>query len=792
MKTHFLKLAFRNFNKNKSFILINIFGLTTAIATFILISVYLKHETSWDKFNENYENIYRLEPEIHIAKKSDMQYLTQTPWPAGEQMKESYSEVKNYVCLRETWGEYLATSRKMEPVFEQNGYYTSNRVFEVYTLPFIEGSPDKALTEPNSIVLTKKVAEKFFPGERALGKTLIADNKHTYRVTGVIENPPSNFHLDPSYFVSISSFKTNKNWDIKNNWHTYSSRVYVELHDHVDINSFSKKIRNFLNEYNNKNTKATLHLNNLARVHLQPSGSTGGLMTIIYLFGFSTVLILFLGGINFTNLTTAYLSTRYKEVGIKKVMGGNRWSIIKEIVGESLIITLIALILGFSLAELTLPTFKQVIGRELNINYTGDWQLILFIVLIALVTGVIAALQPALKYSAFSPVEAIKGRRQSDKKPPKKRLSKVLTTFQLFISITFVLFALNTYEEVKFFINKEMGFNKENLLVCSIDRTDNVKVNNWETLQNELTRHTGVKEASISYHAPYHGSEGELYSWEGAMADEKLMFMINWIDNHFIETYDMEIVRGRNFSKDRASDEEACIINETAAKSIGWDDPIGKTINGKYRVIGVVKDYHKITPYIEIMPIILFRHKQDLSQYKHISVRTNPGNFRENFDYVNETLESYFPDVIFNLHTMEDRIKNDDTTKIYKGLADTFAFFAVIAIAIAIVGLFALVAFSTKKRVKEIGIRKVMGATSSTIYQSMVLGYLKYYAIASILAVAADFLLAKTNPAAYKPDVNPMIFILTLVGALVVILLTISYQIIKTAHTNPARSLRDE
>ena len=791
MKSTFLKLIFRNFNKNKTYVLFNLFGLTTAVATFILISLYVKYETSWDKFNENYDHIYRLEPEMHVSNESQMQHFTQAPWPAGEALKENFSEVANYVSLRETWGEYLAASRDKEPVHEPNGYYTDSRVFDVFTFHFIAGTPENALSEPNTIVLTQSLAEKYFPGENAVGQTLVADKKHTYRVTGVIKDPPDNFHLEASYFVSISSFKTNKGWNLTENWETYSSRVYILLKEHSDVKAFSEKIKGFFNEYQD-DTQSTLHIKKLALLHLSPSLS-GGVMVILYLFSFSALLILFLGGINFTNLTAAYVSNRNKELGIKKVLGGDRRRVIRELMGESLLLTSMALVLAFTVTELVLPAFNRIVGRELNLNYAEQWPFVLLLIGISLLMGFLAALHPAIKYSRYSPIEALAGNRQSSRKPSKQRLSKVLTTFQLFISIAFVLFALGTYQEVQYFINKDMGFNKENLLMGSIDGTENVKVNDWPTLRRQLLNIQGVENASISYHAPFHGTDGEFMNWEGSTADQKLLFIKNYVGYHFIDTYGMKIVQGRNFQRHLASDSTACLINEKAAHSIGWDNPIGKTLkNGKYRIIGVVKNYHKLPPFMEMMPQVLMMHKENLTEYKMVSIRTRPEDFLSTFHQVQGQLRDFFPGVVVNLHAMEDSIKNNQATDIYRSLAATFTFFSIVAIAIAVVGLFALVAFSARQRVKEIGIRKAMGATSSKIYRSMVWRYLKYYAIAGVLAVVTDQLMTHTDPSAHKPEVDPMIIASTLAGALLIILMTISLQIVKTARTKPVESLRDE
>jgi len=359
---------------------------------------------------------------------------------------------------------------------------------------------------------------------------------------------------------------------------------------------------------------------------------------------------------------------------------------------------------------------------------------------------------------------------------------------------SFILFPKNFFQELvnQFFINKDMGFNKDNLVLTSIDNTDKVTINNWQTLQERLTRHPAIKSSGISYHAPFHDNDAESLSWEGAMADESLIFMKNRVGYNYIDTYQMDIIEGKDFSRDRASDMESCIINETAVKSIGWENPIGKTIGGKYRVIGVVKDYHKMTPYIKIMPLILFRHSEDLSESKYITARVKPSNFKEGYDHVRETLNNFFPEAILDLHTMENSIKNDETIKIYRSIAETFTFFSIVAIAIAVVGLFALVAFSAKQRVKEIGIKKVLGATTNRIFRSLILNYLKFFFIGGTLAVIANHLLSYANPAAYAPKISPWLIVYTLTGVLIVILIAISAQILKTAQTNPVDSLRDE
>lgn len=790
MNRQFFKLAFRHFSKNRSFIIFNMAGLTSAIGAFILISLYVQYEMSWDQFNEKHKQIYRIEPELHLANKSKIQRLPQAPWPTGVELKEQYSEITDYAALADTWGQYMSVSKEKEPVYEEQGYYANNKIFDLFTLRFLRGSPDNALSEPHTMVLTQKLAEKYFPKKNPIGKTILIDNKHTYRVTGVIETPPSNFHLEPSYFLSVASFHPNNGWDIQSNWDNYSARVYVLLHQHVDPNAFEEKIRNFLYK-KATDTESVLHLKNLADIHLQPSNG-GSLLGVIYIFAFAGFSILLLGGINFTNLTMAYMTTRHKEVGIKKVMGGSRRRIIQSILGESLMITVISLILAFTIVELVLPLFNQVVSRELKIQYIDNWPMIVFLCGVSVSLGILAALHPALKFSRFSPVEAIKGQKQSNKKPNKLRITKTLTVFQLFISILFVLSALDTYHLVSHFTEMDMGFQEENLVVCKIDEEG--EAHDWNAIQGEILSQNNIISASISRSAPFQGSNASMMSWEGSMADEKLLFSTNEVGKDFLDTYKIKLIAGRGFTGHSAdSGTQECIINEMVMNKTGWDDPIGKTIdNGKYRIVGVINDYHRMSPVVEIMPMILLPHDGMLKGNNMISMRIRPGYMKKAHEDIRKTLTSLFPNAIVDPQTMEDTIQNEKTNNIYKSIADSFVFFAIVSIAIAVVGLFSMVSFTAKSRVKEIGIRKVLGASSRKIYSSMLRTYLTFYLIAGTLASLINYLTADMDPAVYRPEPDPWIYVFTLSGALMVILLTINFQILKTARTNPVESLRDE
>lgn len=787
MILHLIKIAFRNFLKNKSYYLINILGLTTGLTAFILLNLYVNFEESWDSFHKDAEKMYRIEPIVHLADID--QYWSQTPGPISGTIKEKYPEVENALCVRETWGEYLSIPNE-EPFYEKNGFHAENSIFDFFDFDFLYGSAKNALTEPNTIVITKEIADKYFKEENPIGKTIIGNSKFNYKITGVVDNPKKNFHLNGSYYISMASFKNNMDWDLMNDWYSFSAKSYIKLKDNKNLEDLKAKIKNELNN-NNESVKTSLLLINLKDMHLL-SGNDRGLQVVVYLLSATSFLILLLAGINFMNLTTAFSSTRNREIGLRKVLGSTRPKIARQFIGESLGVTMISLILAFGLAELLLPTFNTIINRELEINYTDKWQFTLFLISTATILGIISSILPALKMSALSPINALKGIK-TKKIARKFTLKKALIIFQIHISIVFVFFTIENYRQYKYYDTKDLGFDKENLVICNVSESENIKVKDWRILRNQFLSNPIITNASMSYNAPYNGSDGRIIDYEGAGSDEKLSLRFNRVDPYFIDTYKMDIIKGRNFYENSETDSASCIVNEKAVKAMGYNDPIGKKIwNKQFTIIGVVKDFHETSPYMRIQPYIMIKRSNDLKGYKRFNIKVKEGELEAGIHFIKETLREYFPDQMYQINTFADSTSSDEAYKVYQSMSKIFIFFSIIAVIIAIVGLFALVAYSAKSRVKEIGIRKVLGAASTKIYSIMAREYFILLIIAMGLAVLIDIFTQDLNPSFYKPEPDYWTHIYIFVGAMVIISLTISSQIIKTSRTNPVKSLKYE
>jgi len=416
-----LKILLRNLLKNKLYSLINISGLAVAMAAFILIMLYVRYETNWDKFNENYDQIYRVE--LSRKDSDGRERSTDTYYPFADVLVKDYPGITNAARIRRIWWEFLSSS-KDRIFYENEGYFADQSLFEIFTINFIKGSPRTALVEPMSIVLTEDLAQKCFPSEEPIGKTIRLNNKHDLKVTAIMENPPLNSHFQYSYFISFASHKIIR-WDPANNWGNRFLQTYILLQDGIDKSELAKQVSWVLDRFIQNNDNK-VHLVPLARIHVEP------IETVLSLFAIFSVFGLLLACINYTNLATAYSTVRTREVGIRKTVGAKRWSLIKQFLGESIFFSVIALILAYVLAEIVLPLFNLIMHRELNIQYFDQWQFVVFMISMAIIIGIGSGFYPAILLSSFQPMKIFRG----DSKWGKGTiLRKGLVIFQFLISV---------------------------------------------------------------------------------------------------------------------------------------------------------------------------------------------------------------------------------------------------------------------------------------------------------------------------------------------------------------------
>jgi putative ABC transport system permease protein len=794
MLNHILKIATRNYIRNRSFAFINIFGLSIGLTTFILIALFVQYEFSFDQFHKKYDRIYRIQTIAHMAD-GDQHWL-QLGYPVGNAIEDKFAEVEESVTIRPVWGQYLSTSEKLT-FHEEDGMYAQQSFFDIFTVEFIEGSSEDALSEPYSIVLSESLRKKYFPGQNALGKFIKANNRYDLKVTGVIKDFPKNSNLVVDYLSPIKLIEVDNKWPLEEQWDNFSYYTIISIHEKVDRYAFDTKISDFLiqsEQFKNNPTKYTLWLNPLKDWHLLSDPSNRGLLIIVYLYAGVAIFALLIACVNFMNLTTAYSVSRAKEVGIKKVLGSRKLALSYQFLLESIIIAMVSMHIAFILAEFAMPFFNRIVSRQLDIYYIENWPFIAFIILITLATGVISGIYPAFFISSFKPVQALKNISAiSNSKSP---LRRILVTFQFVISSILILSTLVIYKQFIFMKNKELGFNKEMVFHAMIDPEKREDPRKLDIIQNRISSIPEITSISVSTSIPFYGSNGTNVGWEGAQPDEVINARYNFISYDFIKTFGLEIVKGRNFSKDISTDiSEACIINETAANAFGWEEPLEKNVvfwDKEYRVVGVVKDFHPYSVFERIPPFIFRVHNENIDQGQRHAVRFAPGtNILEAKHAIIEIYKEFFPNTLFDFQYLGDNSDNV-AMEIYQGIVRTFLFFAIITIAIAVVGMFGLVAFTTKSRTKEIGIRKVHGASAKQIFTLLAKEFIVLIIIAVIVALPAGIGFKSIDPAAYKPDSEIWEYFFTGLLVFLITLITVSFHTRKASRQNPTESLRYE
>jgi putative ABC transport system permease protein len=790
MIRHFITIFFRNLRRQKVYATFNIAGLAIGFTTFILIALFVQYEHSYDKFHEKLKRIYRVEEMAHLVDGD--QFWNQTCYSIADNFKKEFPEVEDAVVTRPVWGDYLSSSENLT-FYEPDGLYASNALFNIFTFEFTEGSMESALTEPFSIVLTEELANKYFPESKAIGKMITVRNKHPFKVTGVVRDMPDHSTLQPSYICNIDALELLDGLVLEDNWNNYSYYTYVLLYEGSDVKKFESKIAGYMLDKDEK-TKGTMMLRPYSIIHLKPS-NLGGMYLLVALYSMVAGLALLIAAINFINLITAYAETRGKEIGLKKVVGGRRITLFFQFIVESVVLSMISVFIAFLISEIALPLFNRIIDRQLDISYIQNLEFIFFIVGAAIIIGLLAGIYPALYLSSFKPIRFLRSSHSGA--GGRSMLRKILVVVQFVVATFLILTTIMIYRQFNYHEKKELGFIKENILFSWIKIDQDQFSTHFDGLREELVSEPDIENACVSSNIPFNGSSGTIVHWEGAYENEQLNVRRSWVNYDYSDLFGLKIVEGRNFSRDIISDlKEGCIINETAVKSFGWDDPLGKKIhdiNGReYKVIGVVNDHHLYTTILKIPPSILLLHDGNMTgshvySFK-ISDEEDLGSIKEK---ITQTFKTHYPEVLFDLELFEDNL-DYESLKVYKGMANTIGFFAIITIGIGIVGLLGLVAYTTKMKTKEIGIRKIHGASSIQIFTLLAREFILLLIIASILALPLGAVNKFMDPAQIKVESTVWEYLLCFGIILVIAFATISYHTLLAAIRNPVETLRYE
>jgi putative ABC transport system permease protein len=810
MIKNFLKTAWRNLIKNKTYSIINILGLAIGLSCFLLIAMYVLDELSFDRYNDKAGRIYRINSDIkfggaemHMPVTSDMM---------GQLLKKDYPEAEQYTRIYTFNGNKLI-KKGNEYINEAKVAHVDSTFFDVFTLPAIEGNTKTALDEPNTVVLTKSAALKYFGTTDVVGKTIETnDNDQTfYKVTAVIKDIPENSHFHFDFLFSM------KNVDYR--WGQLTSHnfyTYLLLRPGTNYKAFEKHFAEYTEKYVLPDARQFMNINSMAdfekagnklvyslipltKIHLYSDRSfelsSGGNIQYVYIFSAVALFILIIACINFMNLTTARSANRAKEVGIRKVLGTERKYLVGQFLFESVFMVVLSLFISLGIIYLVMPAFNDVSGKSMTLENLFSPHLIPILILLPILVGLLAGSYPAFFLSAFRPIEVLTGKLKLGSKSG--GLRSILVVFQFATSIILIIGTIIVYRQLHYIQNKNLGYNKNEVLI--IDGTSSLG-DNTDAFKNEVLQMPGVESGTISSFLPVSNSSrsDQTYSKEAVMNPQNGIDMQTWrIDYDYIKTLGMKTIKGRNFSKDFGTDSNAVIINQTTAAFLGYKDPVGQkiyTLNRdntqtiSYHIIGVVQNFNFESLKKDIGPLCFVLGKRGYIT----SFKINAANINSLISLIEAKWKAMASGMPFSY-----RFLDDSFNKMYNAetrIGKIALIFSILAIFIACLGLFGLATFIAEQRTKEIGIRKVLGASVNGVVRLLSNDFLKLVVIAFIIAAPLAWWAMHhwLQDFAYRTDISWWIFVLAGAITLFIALATVSFQAVRAAIANPVKSLRTE
>ena len=776
MLKNYIKIALRNFLRHRGYTFINIAGLAIGIACCILIMLWVQDELSYDRFHENADDLY-------VATFSNGSKVT--PTALSDYLKAEYPEVIR-TSRYSGHGRNLLKFKDTD-IYQEGGIMVDPDFLKMFTIPFLKGNRETALDDPHSILLSEQVALKLFDTSDPIGQTLTYNTSLDLKVTGVFQDYPSNSHISFQYILPTAfAMAYNKNY---NTWDVNNLRTYVQLRKNTPVEVVDVKITDVV-ERHRPQDKRSMSLQPITRVHLNPFNNTGGTIQYVYLFSALAFFILLIACINFINLTTARSSNRAKEVGIRKTVGACRIHLVRQFFGESLILTLIASGLGIGFVIMFLPMFNNLTGKTFTWELLIQQIIVLGICGIIFLTVMIAGSYPSLLLSRFQPVKVLKGRRLTVGKGTIFR--KFLVVLQFSLSILLILGTLMIFRQVHYLRERDVGYDRENIVYFDIGTRFR---NNFDTIKTELLSNLNILNATLTDIAPYRWQSNAGYGdvfWEGKTNQQVKMVMTS-VDYGYMETLELKMAQGRFFSKEFSTDaSDAYVVNQAAVRAMEMVDPIGKELRVwdlSKRIIGVVDDYHFESLHNKIIPMAM---RIDPNWYNQACVRISPHRVPDTLAFLENKWKEIYPEYPFEYRFLDDTIANQYRSE--QAIGKIVTVFTILALFISCLGIFGLSSYTAEQRTKEIGIRKVLGATVSSIIKHISKEFVLLVVISNVIIwPLAYFALSRwLQTFAYRITIGWWPFVLTGIAVLVVSLLTVSWQIIRAATANPVDSLRYE
>ena len=794
MLKHNLLFAIRRLFKNKVNSIVNILGLAIGLTSVILMLLYIKYETTYDTFNDDYDRLFRIER--NYTSRIQNELWDSSPYSLSKSLQTDFPEIENAASVRVT-SRYLTFEDVMYQ--EKNGMFADSSFLELFAFNFKQGDKKEALASPMNIIISESLAKKLSPQVNILGKTIWVDKKHNFIVTGIFEDIPENSHLRVDYLLSFSSYTQVTGYNENAGWNSNNTTVYVKLNNLADEKHVGQKIKGYLETHikSDEESQQLLSLRPVVDIYTKTASVRGGGgkrsdIIIIYLFLSIVVFTVFISTLNYINASTAEVINRELEIGIKKVLCISKAQLRYQFISESLIVVILAFVIAIGLLLITLPFFNGMVDKDFSLNLSRDWLFFLKIFSGVILVGVLSGLYPVLFLSSLKISSFLQGNASIKRRTI---LRKVLVVFQLTIVMPLIFISILIIEQISYIENKDVGFAKQDLLVARVETPDETTYEHLKSMKSRLLENSNILDVTISKSAPFRGGAQEIpVNWEGSLENDKIFLRFHSVDYDYIDTYKMQIMEGRGFSKDYGTDmENACIVNETVLRIFGWNNAIGKTLdNGRLKIIGVVKDFNDFTLFKKIPPIALVMNQQNSKIY-YVSIRVNPNDRITTQKGVNNLFNNNFPNDPLDFKFLDAEFDMSFLNSL-KGVIKIFIFFSILAIVLAILGLYSLVSFSLKTQRKMIAVRKVLGANTSNLFLLLLKEYLLLFTIAAVIGLLAVYFVSfkAMTVFAYHQEVKLIYLFISALLALFVVLTSVSGKIFLASKENPIKAISSE
>lgn len=800
MLKSYLLVALRSLRKQRVYAVVNILGLTIGLACFVLILRFVQFELSYDEFHDKADRIYRVVKQDRGNFYMGTDHFAVTPAPLAATLLSDVPEVEEATLIKNG----TALLSYGERHFYEDGLAAKQAFFDIFTFPSLKGNPEALLTDPNAIVLTESLAQKMFGDQDPVGKLInyqYYSTKHTYTVTGVVADPPSNAHFGFSFVTSILSSRSyRRQLEGEHSWTNSSWYTYIVLKEGADPDVLEAKLPAVIEHYvaqedDNPSEWTGYYLQPLTDIHLHSNVNfeieATSSMRYVYLFVAIGLVILLLACFNYMNLAVARSIKRAKEVGMRKVVGARRGQLVVQFVSESVLMAFLALLLALTVVHFFMPTFGQWMERDVTFDILSNASLVWSLLGLTVVVGIVSGSYPALFMSSLKPSTVLKG--SGMRLARSSRLRSTLVVVQYAVSIALVVGSLVIYQQLQYIQTKDMGYARDQIVVFPI--RDNDARAQLSVMKEELLRHSSIAQVATGQHLPSRiNNQTTLRNWEGANEGDALPIYNSGIGREYLDVFDIPLVAGRSFSSAFASDTSgAYLLNETAVRAMGWtpEEALGKEIKfwrGNGPVVGVLKDFHMHSLHQEIRPLMLFQNPEYAFQ---MAIKIQGKNIPETIAVIEEAYSAITP------FPFEYRFFDEAFDQIYKTemrLGEALGYFTLLALLIASLGLFGLAAFTAEQRTKEVGVRKVLGASLPSLVVLLSKEFTRLVLLAFVLAAPLAYFVMHQwlTDFAYRVSMGPGVFAVAIMAVLVIAWLSVSYQALKAARANPVDSLQAE